>query len=62
MEDIPQQLIINWDQTGIHYVPVSNWTLEKEASKELKLLVLMIKDKLQRYLLGQWQVIFSPHS
>ena len=22
MEDVPFDLIINWDQTGIHYVPV----------------------------------------
>ncbi len=28
MEDIPPDLVINWDHTtGIHYVPVSNWTL-----------------------------------
>ena len=27
MEEIPPNLIINWDHTGIHYVPVSNWTL-----------------------------------
>ena len=26
MEDIPEELIINWDQTGLKYVPVSNWT------------------------------------
>ena len=29
MEDVPKELIINWDQTGIHYVQVSNWTTEK---------------------------------
>ena len=26
MEEIPDCLVLNWDQTGIHYVPVSNWT------------------------------------
>ena len=30
IEDIPPCLIINWDQTGIHYVPVSPWTMEKK--------------------------------
>jgi hypothetical protein len=25
--DIPPQLIINWDHTGIHLVPVSRWTM-----------------------------------
>ena len=24
MEEIPSDLVINWDQTGIHYVPVSS--------------------------------------
>ena len=28
MDEIPAQLIVNWDQTGINYVPVSNWTME----------------------------------
>ena len=26
MEDIPNDLIINWDHTGLHYVPVSSRT------------------------------------
>ena len=29
MEEIPFDLVINWDQTGIHYVPVGSWTMEK---------------------------------
>lgn len=32
-DDIPPELVINWDQTGIHYVPVSSWTMENEGSK-----------------------------
>ena len=32
MEEIPHDLIINWDQTGINYVPVSQWTMEKVLS------------------------------
>lgn len=28
-------MIINWDHTGIHYVPVSNWTLAEEGSKRV---------------------------
>ena len=30
-EDIPLDLIFNW--SGLNYVPVSNWTLEKEGAK-----------------------------
>ena len=35
MMDIPACLVINWDQTGIHYVPVSNWTMEREGLKRI---------------------------
>ena len=27
----------NWDQTGIHYVPVSNWTMDEEGSKRVEI-------------------------
>ena len=33
MEEIPSDLIINWDQTGIKYMPVSNWIIADEGSK-----------------------------
>ena len=29
MEEIPAELIMDWDQTGIRLVPSSNWTMEK---------------------------------
>ena len=35
--DIPSSLIINWDQTGIHYVPVGSWPMEKEGSKRVEI-------------------------
>ena len=31
MEDIPADLVLNWDQTGIHYIPVSSYTMEREG-------------------------------
>ena len=37
MEDIPLDLVINWDQTGMHYVPVSSWTMAKEGSKRVEI-------------------------
>lgn len=39
MEEIPKELVINWDHTGIHYVPVSNWTMAKEGSKRMDLTI-----------------------
>lgn len=33
--DIPPSLIINWDQTAIHLVPVSEWTMHKQGAKSI---------------------------
>ena len=37
MEEIPDSLVLNWDQTGIHYVPVSNWTMAEVGSKRVEI-------------------------
>jgi len=36
-EEIPPDLVINWDQTGINYVPVGSWTMEKEGTRRVEL-------------------------
>ena len=33
MEEIPPDLIINWDRTGLHVVPGSSWTMALKGSK-----------------------------
>ena len=38
IEEIPEELITNWDQTGIKYVPVDTWTMEKEGSKRVQVI------------------------
>ena len=53
MEEIPQELILNSDQTAIHYVPISSWTMAKKVVKSFQLLVLTISDRLLLYLLQQ---------
>ena len=45
MEEIPQDLILNWDQIAVHYVPVSNWTMAMEGLK--KVAIAGIDDKRQ---------------
>ena len=35
MED--SELVINWDLMGIHYVPVSSWTMAKEGSRRVEI-------------------------
>ena len=37
MEDIPEDLVINWDHTGLNYVPVSTGQWLRKEAKELKL-------------------------
>ena len=37
MEEIPYELILNWDQTGLHVVPGSKWTMEKQGSNRVEI-------------------------
>ena len=37
MLEITPYLVINWDQTGIHYVPVSSWTMEIAGLKQVEI-------------------------
>ena len=39
MDEVPAQLIINWDQTGINYVPASNWTVEQVGSNRIEIII-----------------------
>ena len=45
MNGIPEDLIFNWDQTSIHLVPVSEWTMEKQGTKNI--IVTGVDDKQQ---------------
>ena len=31
----PEQLVINWDQTGAKFVPASQWTLAEQCVKQV---------------------------
>ena len=45
MEDVPPELVFNWDQTGISIVPGSSWTMELKGSKHVE--IVGISDKRQ---------------
>ena len=45
MEDVPPELLFNWDQTGIIIVPESSWTVELKGSKRVE--ITGISDKRQ---------------
>ena len=38
MDEIPSELVINWDQTGINYIPVGSWTMAEEGSKRVEMI------------------------
>ena len=33
MNDIPDELIVNWDQTALHLVPTGQWTMHRHGEK-----------------------------
>ena len=45
MEEIPPELILNWDQTGIKIVPSSGWTMDQQGVKRVE--VIGMNDKRQ---------------
>ena len=45
IEEVPPQLVINWDQTAMKIVPSSSWTMEKKGVKRVE--IVAIDDKRQ---------------
>ena len=45
MEETQPELILNWDQTGINFVPSSGWTMEQRGATRVE--VMGIDDKRQ---------------
>ena len=43
MEEIPPELILNFDQTGVKIVPSSTWTMDREGSRRVE--VIGVGDK-----------------
>ena len=52
MEDVPPQLVINWDQTGISIVPGSSWTMELKGSKRVEIAGISDKRQITAVLCG----------
>ena len=60
MDEIPPDLVINFDQTGINYVPVSSWTMENEGSKHVEIIRKDEKRQITTVLAGTLNGNFSP--
>ena len=37
LDEIPPELVINWDQTATYYVPVGSWTMEMDGAKRVEI-------------------------
>ena len=57
-DDIPPELIVNWDQTGINYVPVGSWTMEVEGARRVEIVGKDDKRQLTAVFGGSMLVIF----
>ena len=38
MDSVPPELVINFDQTALNYVPIPDWTMEKEGTKRVEII------------------------
>jgi len=38
MDEVPPELIVNWEHTGINYIPVSSWIMEKVGAKRVDII------------------------
>ena len=60
MEEIPPSLIINWDQTGTHFVPVSQWTMDVKGARRVEIAGLNDKRQMTMVLAGTASRISPP--
>ena len=45
MEDIPKDLVLNWNHTGVNIVPGSSWTMDLKGQQQVK--IAAMSDKCQ---------------
>ena len=60
MAEIPHDLIINWDHTGIEYIPVSQWTMAQEGSKRVEISGIEEKRQITAIVAGSLSGDFLP--
>ena len=60
MEEVPPELVLNWDQTGIKIVPIDTWTMELRGSKRVELIGLQDKRQIITVFCGTLVGDFLP--
>ena len=60
MDDIPEGLIINFDQTGLNYVPMTSWTMEEIGARRVEVMAKHDKRQLTEVFAGSPSGNFLP--
>ena len=60
MEDIPPEMVLNWDQTGLRIIPSKSWTMEKRGSHRVELKGIDDKRQITATLCGTSTGVFLP--
>jgi len=60
MDEIPPDLIINFDQTALNYVPVSHWTMDQEGAKRVEVVAKDDKRQITAVFAGSSSGHFLP--
>lgn len=60
MEEVPAELILNWDQTGIRLVPSSSWTMDKRGTRRVEMVGVNDKRQITAVFCGNLLGDFLP--
>lgn len=60
MEEVPAELILNWDQTGIRFVPSSSWTMERRGTRRVEMVGVNDKRQITAVFCGSLLGDFLP--
>ena len=60
IEEVPPELILNWDQTGINVVPSSGWTMEQRGATWIEVTGVDDKRQITAVLCGSLTGDFLP--
>ena len=60
MDEIPQDLIINFDQTGMNYVPLTSWTMEQEGARHIEIVAKDDKQQITAVFTASFTGDFLP--
>ena len=60
MEDIPPELVLNWNQTRIKLVPSTSWTMNEQRARRVKLVGLNDKRQITAVFCGSIVGAFLP--